>query len=131
MARVKYIHAVSNSELLIHGQTKSMLPVFPATRCFVYSSCVASASYDSMCCFLFQECPAAFVFFRTRYAAACAAKALQSSNPMIWCWCWCQAHESYATTCLEASIVLDLLVLIDKNKNVGSKSFILTLMNQK
>ncbi|XP_057531633.1 CSC1-like protein RXW8 isoform X2 [Amaranthus tricolor] len=31
-----------------------------------------------------KECPAAFVFFRTRYAAACAAKALQSSNPMMW-----------------------------------------------
>ncbi|KAL9225665.1 hypothetical protein vseg_001561 [Gypsophila vaccaria] len=31
-----------------------------------------------------KECSAAFVIFRTRYAAACAAKALQSSNPMLW-----------------------------------------------
>ncbi|KAL2898493.1 CSC1-like protein RXW8 [Bienertia sinuspersici] len=31
-----------------------------------------------------KECPAAFVFFKTRFAAACAAKALQSSNPMLW-----------------------------------------------
>ncbi|XP_048494238.1 CSC1-like protein RXW8 isoform X2 [Beta vulgaris subsp. vulgaris] len=31
-----------------------------------------------------KECPAAFVFFKTRYAAACAARALQSSNPMLW-----------------------------------------------
>lgn len=35
-------------------------------------------------CFLFQECPTAFVFFKTRYAAACAAQGLQSSNPMLW-----------------------------------------------
>lgn len=31
-----------------------------------------------------KECPAAFVFFKTRYAASCAAQALQSSNPMSW-----------------------------------------------
>ncbi|KAL9244116.1 hypothetical protein vseg_017924 [Gypsophila vaccaria] len=31
-----------------------------------------------------KECPAAFVIFKTRYAASCAAKALQSSNPMLW-----------------------------------------------
>ncbi|PPS08428.1 hypothetical protein GOBAR_AA12208 [Gossypium barbadense] len=31
-----------------------------------------------------KECPAAFVFFRTRYAALVAAQVLQSSNPMLW-----------------------------------------------
>ncbi|XP_022772945.1 CSC1-like protein RXW8 isoform X3 [Durio zibethinus] len=31
-----------------------------------------------------MECPAAFVFFRTRYAAVVAAQVLQSSNPMLW-----------------------------------------------
>lgn len=31
-----------------------------------------------------QECPAAFVFFKTRYAAVVAAQVLQSSNPMLW-----------------------------------------------
>ncbi|CAO2817721.1 unnamed protein product [Amaranthus hypochondriacus] len=31
-----------------------------------------------------KECPTAFVFFKTRYAAACAAQGLQSSNPMLW-----------------------------------------------
>lgn len=31
-----------------------------------------------------QECPAAFVFFKTRYAALMAAQILQSSNPMLW-----------------------------------------------
>ena len=33
---------------------------------------------------LIQERPAAFVFFRTRYAAVVAAQVLQSSNPMLW-----------------------------------------------
>ncbi|OMO50896.1 hypothetical protein CCACVL1_30164 [Corchorus capsularis] len=31
-----------------------------------------------------KECPAAFVFFRTRYAAVVAAQVLQSPNPMLW-----------------------------------------------
>ena len=31
-----------------------------------------------------QECPAALVFFRTRYAAHVAAQTLQSTNPMLW-----------------------------------------------
>ncbi|XP_022723262.1 CSC1-like protein RXW8 isoform X3 [Durio zibethinus] len=31
-----------------------------------------------------MERPAAFVFFRTRYAAVIAAQVLQSSNPMLW-----------------------------------------------
>ncbi|XP_022723516.1 CSC1-like protein RXW8 isoform X6 [Durio zibethinus] len=31
-----------------------------------------------------KERPAAFVFFRTRYAAVIAAQVLQSSNPMLW-----------------------------------------------
>ncbi|MBA0705984.1 hypothetical protein Golax_018128 [Gossypium laxum] len=31
-----------------------------------------------------KERPAAFVFFRTRYAAIVAAQVLQSSNPMLW-----------------------------------------------
>ncbi|KAK8478262.1 hypothetical protein V6N11_024171 [Hibiscus sabdariffa] len=31
-----------------------------------------------------KECPAAFVFFKTRYAALVAAQVLQSSNPMLW-----------------------------------------------
>lgn len=31
-----------------------------------------------------KERPAAFVFFRTRYAAVVAAQVLQSSNPMLW-----------------------------------------------
>lgn len=31
-----------------------------------------------------KECPAAFVFFKTRYAAVVAAQVLQSSNPMLW-----------------------------------------------
>ncbi|PKA54237.1 DNA-directed RNA polymerase III subunit RPC2 [Apostasia shenzhenica] len=31
-----------------------------------------------------KECGAAFVFFRTRYAAIVASKVLQSSNPMLW-----------------------------------------------
>lgn len=31
-----------------------------------------------------KECPAALVFFKTRYAAMIAAHALQSSNPMLW-----------------------------------------------
>lgn len=29
-------------------------------------------------------CPAAFVFFKTRYAAVVASQVLQSSNPMSW-----------------------------------------------
>ena len=33
---------------------------------------------------LIQERPAAFVFFRTRYAAVVTAQVLQSSNPMLW-----------------------------------------------
>ncbi|XP_043713891.1 CSC1-like protein RXW8 isoform X2 [Telopea speciosissima] len=31
-----------------------------------------------------KECGAAFVFFRTRYAAVVASRVLQSSNPMLW-----------------------------------------------
>ncbi|MBA0808233.1 hypothetical protein Gohar_023989 [Gossypium harknessii] len=31
-----------------------------------------------------KECPAAFVFFKNRYAAVVAAQVLQSSNPMLW-----------------------------------------------
>lgn len=31
-----------------------------------------------------QECAAALVFFRTRYAALVASQSLQSPNPMIW-----------------------------------------------
>ncbi|XP_063945235.1 CSC1-like protein RXW8 isoform X2 [Daucus carota subsp. sativus] len=31
-----------------------------------------------------MECPAALVFFRTRYAAHVAAQTLQSTNPMLW-----------------------------------------------
>ncbi|XP_068657607.1 CSC1-like protein RXW8 [Aristolochia californica] len=31
-----------------------------------------------------KECPAAFVFFKTRYAAIVAAQVLQSPNPMLW-----------------------------------------------
>ena len=31
-----------------------------------------------------QECAAALVFFRTRYAALVASRVLQSSNPMHW-----------------------------------------------
>jgi len=31
-----------------------------------------------------QECTAAFVFFKTRYAALVVAKILQTSNPMRW-----------------------------------------------
>ncbi|GLU15987.1 hypothetical protein SLE2022_324370 [Rubroshorea leprosula] len=31
-----------------------------------------------------EECPAAFVFFKTRFAAVIAAQVLQSSNPMLW-----------------------------------------------
>lgn len=31
-----------------------------------------------------KEYPAAFVFFKTRYAAFTASQALQSSNPMLW-----------------------------------------------
>ncbi|XP_057973970.1 CSC1-like protein RXW8 isoform X2 [Malania oleifera] len=31
-----------------------------------------------------KECAAAFVFFRTRYAALVASQVLQSSNPMLW-----------------------------------------------
>lgn len=31
-----------------------------------------------------KECASGFVFFKTRYAAACVAQALQSSNPMHW-----------------------------------------------
>ncbi|XP_047306831.1 CSC1-like protein RXW8 [Impatiens glandulifera] len=31
-----------------------------------------------------KECPAAFVFFRTRSAALTVSRALQSSNPMLW-----------------------------------------------
>ncbi|CAL9166175.1 unnamed protein product [Musa hybrid cultivar] len=31
-----------------------------------------------------KECAAAFVFFKTRYAAVVASKVLQSSNPMLW-----------------------------------------------
>lgn len=31
-----------------------------------------------------MECPAALVFFRTRYAALVAAQTLQSTNPMLW-----------------------------------------------
>lgn len=33
---------------------------------------------------LLQECPSAFVFFKTRFAAVIAAQVLQSSNPMLW-----------------------------------------------
>lgn len=33
---------------------------------------------------LIQESPAAFVFFKSRYAALMAAQTLQTSNPMIW-----------------------------------------------
>ncbi|CAA7399447.1 unnamed protein product [Spirodela intermedia] len=35
-------------------------------------------------CIKEKECAAAFVFFRTRYAAIVASKVLQTSNPMIW-----------------------------------------------
>ncbi|KAG6492729.1 hypothetical protein ZIOFF_047694 [Zingiber officinale] len=35
-------------------------------------------------CNFFEECAAAFVFFRTRYAALVTSKVLQSSNPMLW-----------------------------------------------
>ncbi|CAJ1972770.1 unnamed protein product [Sphenostylis stenocarpa] len=31
-----------------------------------------------------KECPAAFVFFKSRYAALMAAKVLQTPNPMLW-----------------------------------------------
>ncbi|CAN1341249.1 CSC1-like protein At1g10090 [Linum perenne] len=31
-----------------------------------------------------QECPVAFVFFKTRYAAVVATQMLQSTNPMLW-----------------------------------------------
>lgn len=31
-----------------------------------------------------QDCVAAFVFFKTRYAAAIASQVLQTSNPMLW-----------------------------------------------
>ncbi|KAL5127132.1 CSC1-like protein RXW8 [Glycine soja] len=31
-----------------------------------------------------KECPAAFVFFKSRYAALTAAQVLQTSNPMLW-----------------------------------------------
>lgn len=31
-----------------------------------------------------QECPAAFVFFKTRFDAVVVAEVLQSSNPMLW-----------------------------------------------
>ncbi|KAK6938010.1 CSC1/OSCA1-like, 7TM region [Dillenia turbinata] len=31
-----------------------------------------------------EECPAAFVFFKTRYAALVASEVMQSSNPMLW-----------------------------------------------
>lgn len=31
-----------------------------------------------------QECAAAFVFFKSRYAAVVASEVLQSSNPMSW-----------------------------------------------
>lgn len=34
--------------------------------------------------FLIQECPAAFVFFKSRYAALTVAQNLQTSNPMLW-----------------------------------------------
>lgn len=33
---------------------------------------------------LLQECPAAFVFFKSRFAAVIAAQVLQASNPMLW-----------------------------------------------
>lgn len=33
---------------------------------------------------LMQEFPAAFVFFKSRYAALMAAQTLQTSNPMLW-----------------------------------------------
>lgn len=33
---------------------------------------------------LIQECPVAFVFFKTRYSAVVATQVLQSSNPMLW-----------------------------------------------
>ncbi|KAG2390268.1 CSC1-like protein [Vigna angularis] len=33
---------------------------------------------------LIQECAAAFVFFKSRYAALMAAKVLQTPNPMLW-----------------------------------------------
>jgi hypothetical protein len=31
-----------------------------------------------------QECPSAFVFFKTRYGAHMAAQTMQTSNPMVW-----------------------------------------------
>lgn len=31
-----------------------------------------------------QECAAAFVFFKTRYAAVIASQIVQSSDPMLW-----------------------------------------------
>lgn len=33
---------------------------------------------------IIQECAAAFVFFRTRYAAMVASKTIQSYDPMLW-----------------------------------------------
>lgn len=33
---------------------------------------------------LIQECAAAFVFFKSRYAALMAAQIQQTSNPMLW-----------------------------------------------
>jgi len=33
---------------------------------------------------LIQECAAAFVFFKSRYAALTVAQNLQTSNPMLW-----------------------------------------------
>lgn len=33
---------------------------------------------------MYQECGAALVFFRTRYAALVASEALQCKNPMAW-----------------------------------------------
>ncbi|KAG5121321.1 hypothetical protein JHK84_039661 [Glycine max] len=38
----------------------------------------------SACALLYFECPAAFVFFKSRYAALTAAQVLQTSNPMLW-----------------------------------------------
>lgn len=40
--------------------------------------------YSIFCTKFVQECAAAFVFFRTRYAALVTSKVLQSSNPMLW-----------------------------------------------
>lgn len=56
---------------------------------FIMPGCVMSTNFVSTnLCFMFgfliQECPAAFVFFKSRYAALTAAQVLQTSNPMLW-----------------------------------------------